>query len=57
MKIIVGRYASLNENAGDVTRFQRPCEKDFRDVTAFIMYMLLHEKKTYATTLPKNDTQ
>ena len=45
MKLIVGRYASLNENAGDVTRFQRPCEKDFRDVTAFIMYMLLHEKK------------
>ena len=45
MKLIVGRYASLNENAGDVTCFQRPCEKDFRDVTAFIMYMLLHEKK------------
>ena len=45
MKLIVGRYASLNENAGDVTPFQRPCEKDFRDVTAFIMYMLLHEKK------------
>ena len=45
MKLIVGRYASLNENAGDVTLFQRPCEKDFRDVTAFIMYMLLHEKK------------
>ena len=44
MKLIVGRYASLNENAGDITRFQRPCEKDFRDVTAFIMYMLLHEK-------------
>ena len=35
MKLIVGRYASLNENAGDVTRFQRPCEKDFRDVTAY----------------------
>ena len=34
----------MNENAGDVTPFQRPCEKDFRDVTAFIMYMLLHEK-------------
>ena len=45
MKLIVGRYASLNENAGDVTRFQRPCEKVFRDVTAFILYMLLHEKK------------
>ena len=45
MKLIVGRYASLNENAGDVTRFQRPCEKDFRNVTAFIMYTLLHEKK------------
>ena len=45
MKLIVGRYASLNENAGDVTGFQRPCEKDFRDVMAFIMYMLLHEKK------------
>ena len=45
MKLIVGRYASMNENPGDVTPFQRPCEKDFRDVTAFIMYMLLHEKK------------
>ena len=45
MKLIVGRYASMNANAGDVTPFQRPCEKDFRDVTAFIMYMLLHEKK------------
>ena len=45
MKLIVGRYASMNENAGDVTPFQRPCEKDFRDVTAFIRYMLLHEKK------------
>ena len=44
MKLIVGRYASMNENAGDVNPFQRPCEKDFRDVTAFIMYMLLHEK-------------
>ena len=37
MKLIVDRYASLNENARDVSRFQRPCEKDFRDVTAFIM--------------------
>ena len=45
MKLIVDRYASLNENAGDVSLFLRPCEKDFRDVTAFIMYMLLHEKK------------
>ena len=44
MKLIFGRYASMNENAGDVTPFQRPCEKDFRDVTAFIMYTLLHEK-------------
>ena len=44
MKVIVARYASMNENAGDVTPFQRPCEKDFRDVTAFIMYTLLHEK-------------
>ena len=44
MKVLVGRYASVNENAGDVTPFQRPCEKDFRDVTAFIVYMLLHEK-------------
>ena len=44
MKVIVGRYASMNENAGDVTPFQRPCEEDFREVTAFIMYMLLHEK-------------
>ena len=44
MKLIIGRYASMNENAGDVTPFQRPREKDFRDVTAFIMYMLLHEK-------------
>ena len=44
MKLIVGRYASMNENAGDVTPFQQPCEKYFRDVTALIMYMLLHEK-------------
>ena len=45
MKLIVDRYASLTENAGDLSLFQRPSEKDFRDVTAFIMYMLLHEKK------------
>ena len=25
MKVIVGRYASMNENAGDVTPFQQPC--------------------------------
>ena len=54
MKVIVAGYASINENAVHVTSFQRPCEKDFRDVTAFIMYTLLN---TYATTLPKNDTQ
>ena len=56
MKLIVDGYASLNENAGDLSLFQRLCEKDFRDVTAFIMYMLLHEKK-HATTLPKDDAQ
>ena len=44
MKVIIARYASMNENAGDLTPFQRPCEKDFRDVTDFIMYTLLHEK-------------
>ena len=44
MEVIVARYASMNRNAGDVTPFQRPCEKDYRDVTAFIMYTLLHEK-------------
>ena len=32
----------MNEKAGDVTPFQRPAEKDFRDVTAFIMCTLLH---------------
>ena len=32
------------QNAGDVTPFHRPSEKDFRDVTAFIMCTLLHEK-------------
>ena len=44
MEVIVERYAVMNENAGDVTPFQRPSEKDFRDVTAFIMCTLLHEK-------------
>ena len=44
MKVIIERYALLNENAGDVTPFQRPSEKDFRDVTAFSMCKLLHEK-------------
>ena len=34
----------MNENAGDVTPFQPPSEKDLRDVTAFIMCTLLHEK-------------
>ena len=44
MKVIVARFASMNENAGDVTPFQRPCEKDFRDVTALIMYMCCMRK-------------
>ena len=44
MKLIVDRYASLNENLGDLSLFQPPSDKDFRDVTAFIMCMLLHEK-------------
>ena len=44
MKVLDERYAPLNENAGDVTPFQPPSEKDFRDVTAFIMCTLLHEK-------------
>ena len=44
MKLIVDGYASLNENLGDLSLFQRPSDKDFRDVTTFIMCMLLHEK-------------
>ena len=44
MKLIVDGYAFLNENLGDLSLFQRPSDKDFRDVTAFIMCMLLHEK-------------
>ena len=44
MKLIIDGYASLNENLGDLSLFQRPSDKDFRDVTAFIMCMLLHEK-------------
>ena len=44
MKVIVARFASMNENARDVTPFQRRCEKDFRDVTAFIMYMCCMRK-------------
>ena len=56
MKVIVERYAVMNENAGDVTPFQQPSEKDFRDVTAFIMCTLLHEN-IHMPRLPKNDTQ
>ena len=39
------RYLKMNENAGDVTPFIRPSERDFRDVSAFSMCVLLHEKK------------
>ena len=33
-----------NKDAGDVTPFQRHSETDFRDVIAFLMCALLHEK-------------
>ena len=29
MKVIVKKYAAMNKDAGDVTPFQRPSEKDF----------------------------
>ena len=54
MKVIVGRYASMNENAGDVTPFQRPCEKDFRDVTVSSCTrccMRKHKKMTLSDVL------
>ena len=44
MKVIVQKYAAMNKDAGVVTPFQRPSEKDFREVTAFLMCALLHEK-------------
>ena len=53
MKVIVERYVSLNQKAGDVTPFQRPSEKEFRDVTAFIMCTLLHEKIHMPRLCPK----
>ena len=45
IKEIVQRYSKMNENAGDVTPFIRPSERDFRDVSAFLTCVLLHEKK------------
>ena len=44
-KEIVHRYSKMNENAGDVAPFIRPSERDFRDVSALLMCVLLHEKK------------
>ena len=35
----------MNENARDVTPFIRPSEGDFRDVSAFLMCVLLNEKR------------
>ena len=45
MKEIVQRYSKMNKNAGNVTPFIRPSERDFRDVSAFLTCVLLHEKK------------
>ena len=39
------RYTKMNENAGGVTPYIRPSEREFRDVSAFLMCVLLHEKK------------
>ena len=45
MKVIVERYSRMNENAHDVTPFTRPSEGDFRDMSAFLMCVLLNEKR------------
>ena len=45
MKVIVERYSRMNENACDVTPFIRPSEGDFREVSAFLMRVLLNEKR------------
>ena len=45
MRVIVQKYAAMNKDAGDFTPFQKPSDTDFRDVTAFIRWSLLHEKK------------
>ena len=47
MKVIVQKYALINKVAGDVTPFHRPTDLDriFMDVTAFLMCVLLHEKR------------
>ena len=45
IKVIVERYSRMNENARDVTPFIRPSVGDFRDVSAFLMCVLLNEKR------------
>lgn len=49
MKAILDKYSKLNEHAGDTSPFIRPSDRDFRDVTAFLMCVLLQEK----TNMPR----
>ena len=57
MKVIVERYSRMNENARDVTPFIQPSEGDFRDVSAFLMCVLLNEKRHMPRFRKKHETQ